>query len=426
MSLDAKPAAPAGDPAPAEPAAPTAKPAAPASDPAPAEPAGDPATLRARLALPFRAAIALGVLGLSLAHAFLNYKALIDVGGGSFQTADWLIDYSGGLVRRGLAGQLLLSLGLSASMTLQLLWALQSAAYAAIGGFCVWYLRRTQFAWSSIALVCAPAALPFIGNDPWGAYRKELLLLVTLLLLAVALRQRRGRPSLAAGLTLGALVVYLVAAFSWEPAFVALPAIRYLLITGPAELGEPTRDERQAWWLAVGIATVGFAVNAAFPGSTAVAGAVCGNLANRGFDMTFICTGAIEWLTHTADENLVQVAASFPLYLLYAPMAMLAAIPFVASDWLRRHRLNALLVVLAALPLFVIANDYGRWISLIYLQLAMCVMVSGRALGGYRWSALTAIPYVTLWGFAHWTETWEPVGLVPWLIEEVGRIAAGG
>ena len=175
------------------------------------------------------------------------------------------------------------------------------------------------------------------------------------------------------------------------------------------------------------VAIAGLGVALIAPGNADTATAICTDLAARGFDATKLCDGgAILWLGHTLGENIDQVASGFPMYQLYIPMALFSSLPYLGSEWLRRNRVVALTIVAAILPMFVIANDYGRWIHLIVMQLAIVPMVGGRPLGGWRWSALTAVPFVALWGFAHWTNAWAPTSLVTWLIDEVVRLQTLG
>jgi hypothetical protein len=99
----------------------------------------------------------------------------------SFQIGDWLINYSGGFVRRGLLGSPLLYL--AHATHLPLLWltlALQVAIFLAFYLCLYQLLRRTFWNLPLLALFLSPATLAFIPLNPLMGFRKEILLLALL------------------------------------------------------------------------------------------------------------------------------------------------------------------------------------------------------------------------------------------------------
>jgi hypothetical protein len=125
--------------------------------------------------------------------------------------------------------------------------------------------------------------------------------------------------------------------------------------------------------------------------------------------------GAIGYLGRTPDQMLATIGQSFPLYWGYLPGLVLALVPIATTTWVRRHWVFALASMVAIAPLFVIAADYGRWITLVVLELVICLMATEKApTASIPWTGVGAVVYVASWGIPHWAaSTGRPVW--PWL-----------
>jgi hypothetical protein len=198
-----------------------------------------------------RAGLAWSVVLLALAEALRSYALSIAAGGEAYQTADWLINYSGGFVRRGLFGSVYLALfpqgqlGLWGLFSLQVLFCVVPLAYA------LTWLHKSDYSWLGIALVCGPAALTFTGWDPVAFARKESLALTALTLLAIAAFPYRKSGTQRA-LTIGALLIFAVGVFSWEANALFLPGIAFLIYLG----FRGRASGREGWVYAIGAATI--------------------------------------------------------------------------------------------------------------------------------------------------------------------------
>lgn len=372
------------------------------------------------LSLRSRALFSYAVLG--LAAAFMLYYRAKDTlaGGDDYQTADWLINYGAGFVRRGLFGELFLAVTPPGS--LWLLFLVQALPYAVVFAFAAWLLRRYEFSWSVIALVCGPAALGFFGWDPGAGFRKEVLTYVVLALLvwSVASVTRSG---VRVALSILALLVFVLAVFSWETSALFLPAIVYVLLRRPE--GQESLVVLRRWLAGafVLVGAVGLALGTVFHGTTETAAAVCDTVRANGYDGAALCSGAIDAIGWTSGYTLGSVAASFPLYLGYLPLLALAVLPIVASRWFRSNLVWGIVIAAAFLPLFVIVTDYGRWINMLVMALLFCIAV-GKPEGALSrvWTPLAVILYLTLWGLPHWLPAdlegaWPWFGLLPSLID---------
>jgi hypothetical protein len=360
----------------------------------------------------FRAVFAYGLLAI-IALVMVAYRVQSTlVGGHLYQTADWLINYSAGFVRRGLFGEIFLALAPTGQAGLWVLFTVQTLLYAVVFAFGVWFVRRHDFSWSSIALACGPAAIGFFAWDPQASARKEVLAYIALALLVWSVTSvgRRG----AVLLPLGALVFFAVGVFSWEATALFLPAIAYLLFRP----GEAARFRR---WLTVAFAAVGgigLALAFLSDRSPQAAATICASVRDHGFTAKDLCSGAIDWLQMSMIDGIQGVVGSFPLFTGYLPLALLAALPIVLTPWARRNVLWAILVAGAFVPLMVIAQDEGRWISSIVMALFFCIAVRPVQEATSRaWTWIGAVLYTTLWGIPVWLPAayaapWPWLGLV--------------
>jgi hypothetical protein len=368
-----------------------------------------------------RAGIALLVIAVATTAA-LRYAVRGATGGGfggwqAWQAGDWLINYSGGFVRRGLFGEIFRSVVPLGDHALVLLLAVQVLCYAVLFAYAAWYLMRERFAWPSIAVTCSPAALAFFGWDHQGGFRKEIIAFVTLVLLAVA----RRPVSRTWFITLGAFaaVVYVVAVLSWEGSAFMLPAVLFLLLGDRPEPGARTTARALAIVFS-GIAIVGASLAVLKHGSPATAATICDSLRAGGLDGEYLCSGAIEAIGWTLEKNVEDVLLALPLYVKYIPLIALSALPIVASRWFSRNWRWALAVVLGMLPLFVIAIDWGRWVHILAVSMAVCIMAS-RPGDAYSpiWTPLATALYLLLWGIPHVSgdAAWPRLGFLATSIE---------
>lgn len=149
---------------------------------------------KAHLAFAFTA-VGCGVAFLLVVFGTLKFA---ESGGDSWRVGDWLINYSGGFVRRGLFGALLHGLArglqLAPMSTIYIVLWTQVGLWLAFVSASLFLLRRNLASgWWGAALVCAcPATLWFEAYHQNG-FRKELLGLVLLAFAAVWMNLRPTR-----------------------------------------------------------------------------------------------------------------------------------------------------------------------------------------------------------------------------------------
>ena len=333
------------------------------------------------------------------------------IGGSAYQTADWLINYSGGFVRRGLFGELFLALPFSAPVGIWVLFSIQSVLYGGVLVFGYFMMRRNEYSWLSILIWCGPATLGFFAWDSGSPFRKEILgYLVIVCLVAIRGQHKRKAQNL---LIIIALLSFGLAVFSWEANVLFLPLITFMIWTNPnmiAELGR--RITFVLLFFALGIS--GAIASILNHGTAQTASDICQSVRERGYEATNLCSGAIEAIGWSSSHPLNLVSSSFPLYLGYLFFFPLALAPMLVA--LRGAKLNfwAVTITCSILPLFIVVNDYGRWINMIAMSLAfMTTTLNTQPIIKFRLLPLVSLVYLTAWGLPHWLD--PLIGNWPWL-----------
>jgi len=296
----------------------------------------------------------------------------------SWQLSEWLINYQGGFIRRGLPGEILWQLNERWGVDPYLaVVSLTLAVYVVVIGYAIRAAWVGRLPW---AFVPASMALgfPVFGQD-W--LRKDVLLLV---LFALALRLVFIRSPIARILGLNAVIV--IAVLSHEAfIFFALPAIVWIglrhrgirslmelapswmatfavvLFHGSSELAQ------RVWtsWAGITFTGTNLAQGPANSASPLAAVESLGWSATRGWEIT---KGALAATTHGVPVVLVW-AVIIPLVLV-TTIAILGPhfVAALASPDEGLDRLSFLGLAaaqfLVILPLYIAGVDWGRWLFL--------------------------------------------------------------
>jgi hypothetical protein len=329
---------------------------------------------------------------------------------GTNNTSDWLFNYQGGFVRRGLSGQLIYWLHQSVLGWVsihRLAIVIPVLLYLACGGVYTAVALTIRDRWLAWVLL-SPAALLWTSYNVEAGYRKELLfeLLLGLLVLAVRVGRHESRLLLLAA----ALVIYLIYMLSWEPAVFLLPTILFLVFhcfTGREG------DLRRALIIGIIVGSIAtFGLETLFHGTEQTVAGICRSLRQSGVNVGGMCTandqGIKEFhsLASTPSEQLHKVAGLLPAYFewfIWLPVSML---PFLAGRWLWKMRWIAAIQLLLMAPLFIFATDWGRWIHIYVLALSALWFASAPGeSSGEETAKITSSP-VMLVGLVLWVSMW--------------------
>jgi hypothetical protein len=128
------------------------------------------------------------------------------------------------------------------------------------------------------------------------------------------------------------------------------------------------------------------------PGSARVADSLCGSLAAQPADLADVCGGAIKHLADTPAQardgvrRLAQTPSAFRIYGLRLALALLPVVGGFLQLWQSRHVRRPLLLLgaagilsaVASIPLFLYAIDWGRWLYIHIVCLALLLFVIDR------------------------------------------------
>ncbi|WP_099826716.1 hypothetical protein [Oceaniglobus indicus] len=335
------------------------------------------------LAVPERgawaAAIRRGAMGLAaLCGALVAWSLWRDLarGGDPWRQGDWLINGGAGAIRRGPFGSAMIALSdLVGASPVGVVVAVQFVLFAAALAILLAVFARLLARPVWALLLTSPAFFVlFWAARPEAGMRKELLAFAAMaLMFAVPARPGGGRLLLC----LTSAVLFVVACVAHEAMAFLAPAYGVLFIV-------LVRPDRRAAAFRVGALVFVGAIAAAFwfawtHSGTADAGAICAPLLARGADGG-LCIGAIEWMAYDLGfgrdllGDLLNKRSGAAFLLAYG----LAGVPLLYlialhDRWAVMLGLTVVLLV-PLLPLYAVAVDWGRWMSLHVTAVGMILM----------------------------------------------------
>ena len=302
----------------------------------------------------------------------------------SWLVGDWLINYQGDFIRRGLLGEVFFQL---ANLThLDLVWTVvvvQIFIYAVFFFFTCRLAINSRFSLSTALLICSPAFILFPVLSLPGSYRKEILLFALLAFMIWEFTRPRQQPAWFWPLVIGVASILMV--MSHEMLVAYLP---YLLCPFLIKDSEDWFQKARNVALSLIPATLTAAGLILFSrGTPEIVARICGSLGTRA-PLNCTSEGAIYKLSDSAAFafSQIQLLISQQMLLLYAGLALLSLVPLVLvyfTDLRSRidfHGKRLLLLsgcilaaVVSSIPLFLVAVDYGR---LIYIHIVCLSLLS--------------------------------------------------
>jgi len=319
------------------------------------------------------------------------------------QTGDWVIDYSGGFMRRGFTGELLWPIiGDRSVVNMTLVATLPILALVFVLVFYLFLRSPRTPAWAM--LVLSPAFLLFPYMNPDGTLHKEILTFAALALFGVGFRTQRLVLFAIPG-----IVLYAVAVLSHETAAFILPAFLFLLAR---DWRRRTTGRRAPVVLAVvlgALAAIGLFISIAFPGGASERDAMCTHIAQHGIT----CDGfTFMYLLEDIPTAMRIVRSLFPAYWSFVPILAVALVPLFAVRFLPRFAWFTVLFAVAVAPIFLTGQDYGRWIWIAISTLSIVALsISDDAeLDAVNVPLYGAAAFCLSWGIVHytWGTLWAP------------------
>ena len=288
-------------------------------------------------------------------------------GGHPFKTGDWLINYQGGLIRRGFIGQLLYYFSGFGINLLWLTYSIQVLIYLLIFHLVFKLFFATERPNTWLLFLFSPAFVFLFPLYDFGAsFRKEMLVFLSLIFLACNFLQTKFFHSY----LIGSLVLYSIAVLSHELAPLSLIFFLYLLFQLKKQNYKFSPFLNIYLSFYIFLAFFGLLFSYFFHGSSEAATQIChslelSNLSSR------LCFGAIGWLNQSSQDglNLVSKLIWEKSYLyVYIPLLFISLLPVFISSWCKDNYWLIVCGTLSFFPLFALGIDWGRWIHL-YISL---------------------------------------------------------
>lgn len=289
----------------------------------------------------------------SFLQVWRNGWALASEAGDAWQTGDWLINYAGGFVRRGLSGQIVQFFSSDQASTLFWVFLVQMTSLLVVGGAAVILCFRTDREPAWLALLLSPAFLLFPGLNVVGGARNEVLILAVVALLALVVGMQ-----LPPWWLLLPYALYPFAVFSHEIGALAASVMIYLEWTYRRTHDSPF------WQRSLDLAYISFIAIAGLmsasiaPGSAQQAAEICYLWVQLGV-RDGLCSGPIDFLKTTTSEAFDFVRSQYPGMWSNLGLAALSLLPFVALGVVRRFWLLVGATCVCLIPLFALGSTTG-------------------------------------------------------------------
>ncbi len=290
--------------------------------------------------------------------------------GRNWPLGDWLINYEGGFVRRGLVGELLLLVGRALHLDPVVGAVLLCVACYAVVFAGLWrWIDFPLVPWWIVFALCSPAMLTFPLLSTRAGFHKEVLLYAAIVL-SLGLVQRRPRPG-AVLLSIWLSVVCGLLILSHEPTIFYVP---YLLVI-PALAAQDIRAAMRVCLAPAAVSLLSFGVVLRLIGSAATVAAICRSLHATAAQP---CADPIGFLTMTRAGQLAMVrenVAEFHYFRYFPVLLVLTLLPLAVGTivlWrtpalrqsLRLVMGATLVAATASVALFRFGPDWGRWIAM--------------------------------------------------------------
>ena len=327
---------------------------------------------------------------------FKYYIFLNNNKGHSFLTSDWLINYKYGFINRGLIGTLFFSLIDNPKLMLQTISIVLIAIYL----FIFYYLNQTFYSYNqnfvSIILIFSPAAFLFPIYDSQGSFRKEILGIFSLFILASWIKTPNNVKIYFSSL------VYTIAIFSHTVNFFFLTTILYLLF-------KVKKTKKLIHYFVYIFPTVVYLFiyylfSPTEPELFSIRDNICSDL--RDADLFNLCGhGSFDYVTwdlnaaYLITQNIV-INERRTEYYFYIILFFISLIPFLFDKKIIGLSPYFFVIGISFIPLFLLAYDWGRWINIMLICFMIIYLTYDKKTKNSYFSLLL-IPFPILFRIEH-------------------------
>jgi hypothetical protein len=330
----------------------------------------------------------------------------------SWKMGDWVINYQGGMVRRGLLGEIIYQLAYFTDINPGIYTTIfQIFFYAVFLFFSYALLKKQHILLPYALLIFSPFIFTFQINDLQGGFRKEIIYLALLAFVVWTARTRDHKTFEKMFYII--LLLYPAVILTHEMLVIYLP---FLLV---AYLSVVTLTKKKFFLIILLlIPSIGsFLVAIYYSGTSIQVIEIFNSIAKENYPLT---GGAISWLDRDSSYGIAQVTKHlndqhYVYYILLVPLAALAYIPiYKRLKSITKNRLSLFLILISIIGstgLFVVAIDWGRFIYIPLVSIFLLSLISTQDIEdhqGYTYNqpvnifiAIFFIIYALFWHIPH-------------------------
>jgi len=317
----------------------------------------------------------LAVIGIIfLLTLYTSYRQFI--GNNPWTIGDWLINYQGGFVRRGLFGQFIYELHLQSGLQLGLIvMGVHWTFYTIFFYFAARIISNEKEPMSVLLLVISPFIFTYQIHSIEGGFRKEIIYLAALAFLSFTVSQKKKEHAHIPFYIIFSIFPLIILSHEMLAIFLPYLFALYFICFGHQKKHIITI----ALFSLPSMAALALAMK--FQGGSIIVQAITDSLGENAPS-----EGAIKWMGYDSRYGFNQVMLSirehnyFLRYLWCFTLASIAFIPFRSRlKELANHPMSLLAIsssILGTLALSVIAIDWGRFmylnlVSIFFVALAL-------------------------------------------------------
>ena len=304
-----------------------------------------------------------------LFNYFIN---LNQTGGHSFLTADWLISYNFGFINKGMFGSLLFYLFKTPTKILIYLPNILISFYIAIFIMLYFILTNYKQNFLSYILLVLPSTFLFNIYDSQGAFRKELLGIISLFLVANRVIYKSNY------LIIGSSIFYLIGIFSHSVNLFFLPTILIILFFFINE----KHFFNSIFFLIPTLLNLSsfFLFSNSENDLKNKADLMCRQISE--FNLNNLCGhGSFEYLkwdlnaAYKITQNYI-INLNRDISFIYIFLFILSFLPFLCDKNILKNIKYYFSIGFLFIPLFLIGYDWGRWIYIMSICFLVIYLIS--------------------------------------------------
>lgn len=296
------------------------------------------------------------------------------IGHNAWTIGDWLINYQGGVVRRGFLGEIIYWVSYFTHINPGIYVVfLQTLSYAVFLSFSYLLLKKQNYLLPYSFLIFSPFIFTFQINDAQGGFRKEIIYFA--LLAFVVWVSRTKEKQIFEKIFFVILLFYPIVILTHEMLAIYLP---YLLVPYFMTI-KITKKKFFLVCLFLIPSVLSFIIAIYYSGTQIQVTEIFNSIAHLNYSIT---GGAISWLDKDSSYEIERVINRlknqyYVYYILIIPFAIFAYIPiYDRIKSIMQNKLSLLMIlisIIGSIGLFVVAVDWGRFL---YIHLVSIFLLS--------------------------------------------------